>query len=84
MHACVHANFCAVGFYGMFLDLHLLAFTSSTFNPIQDLTQTRVCGYQGGGKQEQLTADCSMSCTVPALSGDSVQIIAQCHVVCQH
>jgi len=56
MHTCVHANFCAVGFYSMFLGLHLLVFRTSTFKPIQDLTQTRVCRCQGGGKTKAGTA----------------------------
>jgi len=28
MHACVHANFCVVGFYSMFLVLHLLVLST--------------------------------------------------------
>ena len=55
MHACVHANFFAVGFYSMFLGLHLLVFRNTTFKPIQDLTQTHVCGCQSEGKTNVVT-----------------------------
>ena len=85
MHTCVHANFRALGFYGMFLGLHLLAFRSTTYKPFRISPRLMSVGLwvEERLKQRQLAANCSMSCTVPVLSGDSIQLIAECRVVCQ-